>query len=76
MPMSDYLSYVLDFEIMRYGIIGVLSLGAYYLVYSVCTLLKKEWYQLWAILAFVAYMSVSFPLQKYWTFGDVAFDTV
>lgn len=69
--MDTYLSYAFVYELVRFGAVGILGVIAYYAIYTPCVLIKKDWYLVWASIAFLILLGVTFPLQKYWTFGNV-----
>jgi putative flippase GtrA len=61
-----------QFEFMRFGMVGVFGMIAFYAIYTPCVLVKREWYHGWASLAFVLLLGVSFMLHKHWTFNNLS----
>lgn len=57
-------------QLVRYGISGVVGIGVNVSVLYMATELLSVWYLLSAVVAFCVSYAVTFSLQKYWTFKD------
>lgn len=57
-------------QIIRFGLVGILAVGLYYGILYALTEFLHVWYLLSAIIAYVFNISSNFILHKYWTFKN------
>lgn len=74
--MEDLARYLLSFEFVRFLGIGGFGTLLYYAIYAPLTYRNKERYLVYAVIAFVPSLAVTFILHKYWTFSNTREDIV